>query len=120
MSEKEILDHLVHRQRYDPRELPPSDGKSDENRPVARRDRLIFVFLTCTATCVFNIYEDYKTEIWQYYILKMYQSEQKGQDLRWILNTVELGIAEHFIRSYTDCVIYVFSMTHVGKQKIIL
>ena len=27
LSEKEILDHLVHQQRYDKRERPPSEGK---------------------------------------------------------------------------------------------
>ena len=26
LSEKEILDHLVHQQRYDKRERPPSEG----------------------------------------------------------------------------------------------
>ena len=28
LSEKEILDHLVHQQRYDKRERPPSEGNS--------------------------------------------------------------------------------------------
>ena len=27
LSEKEILDHLLHQQRYDKRERPPVDGK---------------------------------------------------------------------------------------------
>ena len=31
LSEKEILDHLVHQQRYDKRERPPSEGKNSYN-----------------------------------------------------------------------------------------
>ena len=32
LSEKEILDHLVHQQRYDKRERPPSEGKHSYNQ----------------------------------------------------------------------------------------
>ncbi len=36
LTEKEVLDHLVHRQRYDRRELPPSNGERTKSNHSMR------------------------------------------------------------------------------------